>query len=697
MKTNDVLFEIGLEEVPARFIDDAEAQLAKKTQQWFHDARISYQSITSFSTPRRLAVLVTNVEEMQETIEEEVKGPSLKIAKDDNGNWTKAAIGFTSGQGQTVDDIYTKEIKGTPYVFVKKHIEGKKTIDLLPSFKEVIENLHFDNNMRWGSDAIRYVRPIRWLVALYGAEVIPFEIAHVQTSNRTRGHRFLGENIVLTEPRAYEKKLAEQYVIVHPKKREQLILEGIRKLEADKNIHIPIDNNLLNEVRNLVEYPTVFLGSFAEQYLELPKEVLVTSMREHQRYFPVEGGDHVLLPYFAGVRNGDDFALETVVKGNEKVLHARLSDAKFFFEEDQKQTIDSYQEKLTKVVFQEKLGTIHDKVQRVKSITETIAKWLQLNDKMTDQVSRAAEICKFDLVTNMVNEFTELQGVMGEKYALICGEDEEIAQAIKEHYLPKHADDDLPQSIFGSIVSIADKLDTIVGCISVGLMPSGSQDPYGLRRQAIGILRILKQRKWDISVDHLLTSAIELYQSSTVDMIDEKEIRADLNEFFTDRALYLLKKLNIEHDVAQAVLKNGIGIVPYTLDKAEILSEKRQDKTFKPVQEALVRVLNLAQKASETDVDPALFATPSEEQLYEALLSATDDYEIAHNSRQAEQALKAIETLTNPIHQFFEHNMVMADDHNIRTNRLSLLKHIADLIGDYADLSTIEWKQHFDH
>lgn len=695
--TNDVLFEIGLEEVPARFIDDAETQLINKTKKWLKENRISYQEITSYSTPRRLAVLILDVKETQATVEEEVKGPSLNIAKDDEENWTKAAIGFTKGQGKTVGDLYTKEVNGTPYVFIKNHIKGKDTVEILPSFKEVIESLHFDHNMRWGNKSIRYIRPIRWLVALYGDQVIPFEIADVHTSNTTYGHRFLGGQISLTDPRSYETTLQEQSVIVEPNKREQLILEGIKQLEEKENVHIPIDDDLLNEVRNLVELPTVFLGSYDEQYLKLPKEVLITSMKEHQRYFPVTEDGGALLPYFVGVRNGDEHALETVIKGNEKVLHARLSDAKFFFEEDQKQTIDVYQEKLTKVVYQEKLGTVYDKVERVKSMTKTIAESLHLDEHTINQAVRVAEICKFDLVTNMVNEFTELQGVMGEKYALIFGEDQEVAEAIKEHYLPKHAEDRLPTSFIASIVSVADKLDTIVGCIAVGLLPSGSQDPYGLRRQANGILRILKQNEWDLTVQHLLDIAIECYTFSSVEMKDEHEFTLDLNKFLHDRALFLLKGLDIEHDVAQAVLNKGIGVLSYTVDKASLLSEKRNDDAFKPVQEALVRVLNLAEKADESVIHPDLFATSSEKDLYNALQTATERFERADKNRQAEQAFVAIESLANPIHLFFEHNMVMDDDAKIRTNRLALLKNIAELISRYADLAVIEWKQHFDH
>lgn len=421
--STDVLFEIGVEELPARFIDQAERELKERTASWFKGMRIPFSEIVTFSTPRRLAILIRQVSHKQETIEEEVRGPALKIAKDEEGNWTKAAVGFTKGQGKTTDDLYTRDIKGTTYTFINKRTDGKETLAILPSFKDIILSIPFNQTMRWGEESIRYARPIRWLVALYGDKVIPFEIAHVKTGNVTKGHRFLGEDVTITEPKQYEMLLQKQYVIVDPKKRETLILEGIKEIEENEHVHIPVDEKLLNEVRNLVEYPTVFMGNFEKEFLNLPEEVLIISMKEHQRYFPVKSTDDQLLPHFIGVRNGDQYALDYVVKGNEKVLRARLADARFFFEEDQNINIDSFQEKLKSVVFQEKLGTIHDKVQRVKLMTEKIANRLQLNKDLARKAVQAASLSKFDLVTNMVNEFTELQGVMGEKYALLKGED----------------------------------------------------------------------------------------------------------------------------------------------------------------------------------------------------------------------------------------------------------------------------------
>ncbi|WP_373892838.1 glycine--tRNA ligase subunit beta [Virgibacillus natechei] len=691
----DALFEIGLEELPARFIDDAENQLAEKTKNWLNEERVAYDSITTFSTPRRLAVLIRNVAEEQTTIEEEAKGPAEKIAKDVEGNWSKAALGFTKGLGKTVEDIYTKEVNGTSYIFVTKHIEGKKTADILPGFKAIIESIQFGKNMRWAEETLRYARPIRWLVALLGKTIVPFEIAQVKTSNETFGHRFLGDKIILDTPLEYQSSLRENFVLVDANEREQLILDGIRELEDKENIQIPVDQELLDEVRNLVEYPTVFIGSYDQKFLQLPSEVLIISMKEHQRYFPVKSNDGVLLPYFIGVRNGDDYKLNTVKKGNEKVLRARLSDAQFFYEEDQKHSIDYYLEKLERVVFQKKLGTISDKVSRVVHLTTKLADLLNLDEKAANTAVRTAEISKFDLMTNMVNEFTELQGVIGEKYALNYGEDKDVSRAIREHYLPKQANGELPESVGGSIVSVADKLDTIVGCIAVGLIPTGSADPYGLRRQATGVLRIMKEKAWGVSLESLLDITKNLYQTMDIDQEDSEKVNDNLHEFLQLRAAYLLSEMNIEQDVAHAVLKKKIGVVHYTFAKANILTEKRNDDQFKYIQEALVRVLKLSTKTNQTEIDPAYFETTAEKALFEAYQSVYNKYSEAKKEMEAYSALAILGQLADPIHYFFEHNMVMAEDEQLRENRLALVNKIACLITDYADLSAVEWKQHF--
>lgn len=690
---NNVLFEIGVEELPARFVDDAEMQLKDKTIAWLNEARISYNSITSYSTPRRISIVIRDIAEVQSTIEEEARGPAVSIAKDEQGQWTKAAIGFAKGQGKTVEDLVEKEVKGKSYVFVTKRIEGKPTKEILPGFKEIITSLTFSSNMRWGEQSLRFARPIRWLVALYGEEVIPFEIAGVRTSNVTYGHRFLGKPTTINDAEEYERILEENYVIADAEKRKTEILNGIKALEEENNYKIIVDNDLLAEVTNLVEYPTVFQGTFEEGFLKLPSDVLIISMKEHQRYFPVKSSDGNLLPYFIGVRNGNGTALQTVVKGNEKVLRARLADAEFFYEEDQKNSIDFYLNKLERVVFQEKLGTVAEKVQRVRNLTQQIAEKLELPNEATKHAIRAAEIGKFDLMTNMVNEFTELQGIIGEIYALNFKEENEVAIALREQYMPTHANGELPATEIGAVLSVAEKIDTIVGIISVGLTPSGSQDPYALRRQAAGVLRILEDRKWKITLEELLKLAFDLYDE--LDLDKDQDYQDKIYDFFKLRAGFLLKELGIEQDVVQAVLNEEIGNFNYSIEKAKILSNKRQDASFKATEEALVRILNLADKAESNVVNPDLFETDSEKQLYEQYLKSKQPFEFHNDKQEGLKAFEQLELLADPIHQFFDNNMVMADNIEIRNNRLALVSVISVLIREFADLTMIEWKQSF--
>lgn len=689
----NVLIEIGLEELPARFIDQAEQNLKQKTAAWLEETRIDYQELTSFSTPRRLAVIISDITEMQTTVEEEVRGPQISVAKDDSGNWSKAAIGFARGQGKKVDDLIEKEVNGKTYVFVKKTIEGQATEELLPHFKEIIESIPFGNNMRWGTETLRYARPIRWITAIYGDKVIPFEIANVKTSNKSRGHRFLGSEMIIKEAAEYEALLKENFVIPNAKERESLILAGIKELEEKHDFKIIVEQDLLDEVRNLVEYPTVFMGSFEEHFLQLPSEVLIISMKEHQRYFPVRSANDQLLPHFIGVRNGDAHALDTVARGNEKVLRARLADAEFFFEEDQKESIDSYLEKLNRVVFQVKLGTLAEKVQRVRAIGERITEKLALNNETLEQVGRAADISKFDLMTNMVDEFPELQGLVGEIYAKNYGEDRSVALAVREQYLPKQANSELPKTDVGTILSIADKIDTIVGILSVGLIPSGSQDPYALRRQAAGIIRMLQDKGWNITVEEILDIAKEVYSTTNIEV--EADSEAKIHEFFKQRAAYFLKEQQIENDIFKAVTVEEIGNVNYMVEKAKVLSAKRKATDFKETEEALVRILNLASKAETTEIEQDLFETDSEKALYEQLQESTTAFEKHDHQFQAKEAFEQLEALAEPIHAFFDNNMVMTDVEKIKNNRLALVLNAANLVKSFADLSLIEWKQSF--
>ncbi|WP_181350628.1 glycine--tRNA ligase subunit beta [Thalassobacillus sp. CUG 92003] len=692
--TRSVLFEIGLEEMPARFIDDALEQLRTKTAAWFETAGVPYEAINVFATPRRLAIHVTGVEEKQPDREEEAKGPAKTIALDEEGNWSKAAIGFSKGQGVSVEDIYFKEVKGTAYAFVTKFIEGAATIDLLHQFKDIVLALTFPKNMRWGSQDLRYVRPIRWLVGLFGSEVIPFDIVGVSSDRISYGHRFLGSRIAFETADDYVEQLKQDYVIVDPDERERMIMNQIHDLESEKQWEILVDQNLLREVNHLVEYPTLFNGDFNEEFLVVPEEALIKSMKEHQRYFPVRSKEGTLLPHFVGVRNGDDNFLGQVVKGNEKVLRARLADAQFFFEEDQKGSIDQKMAKLSRIVFQEELGTLQDKTDRVNDIAGRIADRLGMTEEEKQHVSRASAICKFDLVTHMVDEFPDLQGVMGEKYARLFGEEEQVAKAISEHYLPRHAQGALPSTEAGAVLSVADKLDTIIGSIATGIVPSGSQDPYGLRRQALGVLQIMNVWKWNITVEALIQNALNRHEELNLPTRPRTEVEEDLASFFRMRASYLLRAEQVESDIIDAVLVEGIGHYPFTLQKAGLLAAKRNDDQFRSVHEALGRVLNLAEKASEPAVDPELFENQSEEKLYQVHQEIQAPFTEAINNQQADAALAQLEALADPIHAYFDHTMVMVGDESKQRNRLGLLKKIAQDIYTFADFNAVQWKQH---
>lgn len=682
MNKRDLLLEIGLEEMPARFVTEASEQLAQKVEQWMNDLNVSYGTIKQFATPRRLSLLVSDVAEKQEDIQEEARGPAKKIALDADGNWTKAAIGFSRGQGASVEDIYFKEINGVEYAFVEKFIKGKETKELLGGLKSLIEGLSFPKNMRWGSFSLRYVRPIQWLVVMFGNEVVPFEITGIKTGNKTMGHRFIGSEASIPEPSMYEEVLNEQFVIADAKKRKALIRKQLSELEQEKNWMIPIDEDLLEEVTNLLEYPTALYGTFEEEYLNLPEEVLVTTMREHQRYFPVKNQDGKLLPYFVTIRNGNRDHLENVARGNEKVLRARLSDANFFYQEDQKLTIDEAIKKLDKIVFHEELGTVGDKVKRVVNLSLKLAERLQLSTEEKKDIERAASIAKFDLVTQLVYEFPELQGIMGEKYARIKGEREAVAVAINEHYMPRHAEDEAPHSTIGAVVGIADKLDTIAGFFSIGNIPSGSQDPYALRRQASGIVQTLLSKKWRISLKELFDFAAEPFAK-------EEGFYQEWQSFFQMRVKHILQEKGIRYDCIDAVLESSIHEINAYVERAEVLKEELGAKDFKDVAEALARVVNIAKKGERMDIRDSLFQKEEEKKLYEAYVNVREEYNALTVDGNYAQAFERLKELKDVINQYFDEIMVMAEDEQIRQNRLAQMVHLSDIITSFANMNSI--------
>ncbi|GAA0341195.1 glycine--tRNA ligase subunit beta [Bacillus carboniphilus] len=688
---SNVLIEIGLEEMPARYVTDSMDQLKEKTKNWLNENRIKFDSVNAYSTPRRLAVFIQGVADSQEDVIEEAKGPAKHIALDQEGNWSKAAIGFSKGQGKSVEDIYFQEVNGVEYCFVKKEEKGQKTKDLLPHFQSVITGLSFPKNMKWGSYDLKYIRPIKWLVALFDTEVIPFEITDVKSGNTSRGHRFLGTEIDIDTPEEYKQKLLSQFVLVDYQERKSAIRLQLERLAESEGWVIPIDEDLLEEVTNLVEYPTVLFGKFDEEFLALPDEVLITSMKEHQRYFPVKNSEGTLLPFFVTVRNGDHVNIDKVAKGNEKVLTARLSDANFFFKEDQKKSVDEWNQKLEKIVYQEQIGTYAEKVDRIIALSNWLGDVLKLEQRQKEMVTRTAEICKFDLVTHMVYEFPELQGYMGEKYALLNQEKPEVAKAIHEHYMPRHSEDSIPSTVEGSIVSIADKMDTIVSCFAIGLIPSGSQDPYALRRQAWGIVTTLLGKQWPVTIESLVQQSFENVQASNVKKSDKVDVVHEVLNFFKQRIKFILQEQGIRYDVVDAVLAGSIEEVPTIVERANILNEKREDTNFKETIESLARVINIAKKAEvEVDVDSSLFENEYEINLLNAFVSINQQWE---DIKSESERFNRLSELKNTIDPYFDNTMVMSTDENVRVNRLSLMKKIATLILKFADVNQLQVKQ----
>ncbi|MCJ8011409.1 glycine--tRNA ligase subunit beta [Paenibacillus sp. KQZ6P-2] len=690
--SKDLLFEIGLEEVPARFLRAAMDQLKDKMVQWLEQSRLSHSEVQAYATPRRLAVLVKGVAERQDDVEEEVKGPSRKIAQDENGNWSKAALGFARGQGVEPEQFTFKELNGVEYIYVTKSSTGVETASILAEgLLGILSSMTFPKNMRWGSYDYKFVRPIRWIVALFGSDIIDLEVTGVKSGNVTRGHRFLGTDAVVSEAAAYPEVLRSQHVIVDVKEREGMILEQIKGLAEEKNWKIAIKDDLLEEVLFLVETPTVLFGTFDPSFLNIPQEVLITSMREHQRYFPVLDEQGKLLPFFVTVRNGDNNSLDVIAKGNEKVLRARLSDAKFFYDEDQKLEIKDALSKLESIVFHEEIGTVGDKVRRIRKIADQLSEALHISGTEQEAVSRAADICKFDLVTQMVYEFPELQGVMGEDYARKAGESEAVAKAVFEHYQPRSASDDLPSSLVGSIVSIADKIDTIVGCFSIGIIPTGSQDPYALRRQSQGIVQILLSKQMSVTLSEVFNIAIDVHDQFREMKRSGSEIRKDLEEFFNLRVKKLLSE-NLRYDVVDAVIAAGFDDVMSVVSRGDsLMNAVGSGDDFKTTVESFNRVSNLAAKATKAAVSESHLQEDAEKELYAAWLEVQKPYSIALEERDGTKALELLGQMKPAITHFFDSVMVMAEDEKVRANRLGMLAQIDQGLKQFADFNKLVW------
>lgn len=689
------LMEIGLEEIPAHVVTPSAAQLVEKTEKFLKEQRMDFDEVQTYSTPRRLTVKVTGLADKQPDIQEEAKGPAKKIAYDKDGNWSKAAQGFARGQGVSVDDIFFKELKGTEYVYVKKFIEGKAAADVMQGMRDVAMDLKFPTMMRWGTNDFQYVRPIRWIVAMLDDQVIPFKILNIESGNVSQGHRFLGKPVELKSADDYVEALRAEKVIVDAAERKSMIRGQINDLAQKNNWKIVIDEDLLEEVNNLVEYPTVFAGSFDEKYLSVPDQVLITSMKDHQRFFYVTDQNGKLLPNFVSVRNGNTEYLENVVQGNEKVLTARLEDAKFFYEEDQKQSIADYVERLKKVMFHDKIGTIYEKMARVRLLAAQIGKFVGLNDQELADLDRAAQIYKFDLVTGMVGEFAELQGVMGGIYARLQGENDNIAAAIREEYMPTSAEGELPTTKVGAVLSIADKIDSIQAFFAAGMIPSGSNDPYALRRQALGIVRIALARNWKLSVPMML-KFVENAMNERPDLyknIMPGDEQKDMQQFIIDRLTQIMNgDKQLRHDVLDTVVANPENAFVDIEEAAKILGKHLEDDDFKETIEALTRVGRMAKKAPNFEDDAVLKAELFENESEKKLAEAVKKVATAFEQADLEEKFNQLASLKDPITDYFDSTMIMAKDEDVKQNRLLQLKQIADLTKDFGELDNLNVK-----
>lgn len=722
-----LLFEIGTEEIPAKFMPNILAQLKELAEKKMTELRIPFESVKTYGTPRRMTFIASGVAEAQEDSTVEAKGPSAKIAfvnGDIHGEPSKAAQGFARGQGVDVKELVVRD----NYVYAIKHLAGQPVKELLPGLlMDILTSLNFPKNMRWADHDFKFVRPIRWLVALFGEEVVPVEITGVKSGKFSRGHRFLRRSAVdaamehesfidaakavlgnaaakaknavasaalgtygaveIPNADAYEKTLYDNFVMVDQDARRELIRQQVTDMGIAEGGHAEINEDLLEEVNYLVEWPTALCGNFEDKFLALPKECIITPMREHQRYFPVLAEDGSLLNKFITVRNGGKEHLDIVAHGNERVLRARLSDAEFFFDEDRKQSLADRLEKLKTVSFQEGLGNMNDKSNRLVQAADMLA--MAINAKVDkEKLERAALLCKCDLVTGMVIEFTELQGVMGREYAKLDGEAPEVALGIYEHYLPCFAGDELPKTDIGRLVGIADKLDNICATFSRGLAPTGSQDPYALRRQALGIINILLDANYHLSMYKVIAGSLYLLN---IPAEETKKLVPQIAEFLKQRLRNLMIDQGIRYDVVDAVMAEERND-----DFADLVARAQALNSFVAAEEApaliqaATRVANLCKKIEEeTAINPQLFVAPAEGELHDAAVASSKEVLAATVKYDYAAVLAEATKLVAPINKFFEDVMVMDEDVRVKNNRLALLSAVKDITHAVGDLSAI--------
>ena len=671
----EFLLEIGMEEIPARFLLDLSQQLEKRVADFLAEERLAYESLSAYATPRRLAVLVHGLAERSEDVSTKAKGPSLKIAKDAEGNWTKAALGFIKGQGASQEDVIVESIKGEDYIFVNKHLPGQAADQVLSGLNRVLEAMTFPVTMTWHDYEIPFIRPVHWIVALLDQELVPLEFVGVKSDRISRGHRFLGHDVTLAKATDYVEALREQHVLVDFEERRANIRQQLADLASAQGWQVPVDEDLLEEVTAIVEWPTVFYGDFEEKYLSVPHCVLITAMRDYQRYFYALDAKGELLPVFISVRNGNDQHLANVVKGNQKVLRARLEDALFFYQEDLKHDLNFFVGKLANVNEHFKLGTLADKQVRVAALISQLQGDLSLDHASYEAALRASQIYKFDLMTQVVGEFDELQGQIGEIYARHYGEEALVAQAIGTQYLPTTSGGALPNQDASALLALADKLDTLFQYFKVGLIPTGSNDPYALRRTAMGIVEILLDRGWELDLLPVFKHLVEAHEG-------DQELLKQLSDFVWARVAVHLRNQSVDMDQIQ-----GIGAAKHLeVGKANYVAhflKTHKDKNptaYKRFLEAITRVVNLGAKVQEeAQLNLDLAQTDSEAKLLEAA-AKIDQYKIS-----VDALYMYLDNLVPVIEAYFDDNKVNADDETIRVNRLATLKVLTEAVLELFD------------
>jgi glycyl-tRNA synthetase beta chain len=679
--------EIGTEEIPARFLPPVLEEMAASFRKMLEAERIGVGEILTWGTPRRLALVAREMAQAQAEVTQEIIGPPKAVAFDAAGQPTPAAAGFARTQGVAVSDLIEVDTPRGVYLAVKKSTTGGPTAgrlpEILPGF---ILGLSFPKSMRWGSETITFARPIHWILARYGGAVVDFEVGDVTSGGETRGHRFLApQAVAVADAQAYVAALKAANVIVDPAARRALLSDQLAQAAAGVKGEVVPNPGLLEENTFLVEYPSVVVGNFEDRFLALPDEVLITSMREHQRYFSLRGADGRLLPHFMAVNNTLTRNPDVVRQGHERVIRARLSDAMFFFQEDAKTPLVKRVEALKGVVFHSLLGTSYEKMERFRELAVSLSR--QLAPELADAVARAATLCKADIVTEMVGEFPSLQGVMGRQYARLSGEPPEVAEALFTHYLPRHADDELPQDKVGALVGLADRLDTICGCFGVGLSPTGTADPYGLRRHALAVIRILRSQRLHLDLVGAVALALELLKDKISRTPEETAL--EVLDFFQTRLQHLLLAEGFDHETITAVLAAGCRDVVDAADKVQALAAVRQSPEFPALATAFKRVINIAQGAEPGEVTPLLFEQPEENVLYESMGLMELEVTRALESRDYPGVCRALAGLRGPVDAFFEKVMVMAEDANLRRNRLALLLRISRTFLQMADFSKI--------